>query len=516
MPDWLKPKSVVRLASPAAFIEESLKRSEGHLSDTGALCVLTGRFTGRAPNDRFLVDTNEIHEKVNWGKVNKPISEETYRKVQAEIARHFRGRDLFATDGWAGADREYGLKIRVLSEKASHGLFAWNMFIRPTRSEAAGFEPDWFVVSAPSLTLDLPGAGLNSDIAVLLNFRKRTVLIAGTGYAGEIKKSIFTALNFLLPERDVFPMHCSCNVGADGSTAVFFGLSGTGKTTLSSDPERSLVGDDEHGWGAEGVFNFEGGCYAKCINLSAEDEPQIWNAIRFGALVENVVLDPVSRSIDFSDDSHTANTRVSYPIHYIPGFVPEGRGGHPRTVIFLTADAFGVLPPVMKLDVDRAQYHFLSGYTSKLAGTEVGVTEPVPTFSECFGAPFMPRFPSEYSRLLAKKIEKHGSSVFLINTGWQGGPFGIGKRISISHTRKIVHMALDGTLDKVSYRHHEIFNVDFPKALPGIPEEVLNPEAAWKNKNAYFQKARELAAHFRENFQRFPKASALAEFGPKA
>jgi len=499
--------------SRAELGEIALKKEEGKLSDTGALVVNTGVYTGRSPNDRFFVDTPSVHDKINWNKGNVPITEEKFNKIFDKVKNHLKNKELFIFDGYACADKEYALNIRFINELASQNLFVQDLFIHPETTN--NFSPQFTVIAVPGLKLNPEIDGVNSEAAILVNIEKRIILIVASQYAGEIKKSIFTTLNYLLPEKNVFPMHCSANVGFDGKSALFFGLSGTGKTTLSADPGRKLIGDDEHGWSDKGIFNFEGGCYAKCINLSKENEPQIWDAIKFGALVENVTFYENSRTLNFDDGSITENTRTGYPLSHIPNTVETGTAVHPETIIFLTADAYGVLPPVAKLSKEQAQYHFISGYTSKLAGTERGIVEPKATFSTCFGAAFMPLPSIRYAELLSEKVQKYNSNVYLINTGWSGGPYGIGKRISIPYTRAIVNAALSGELEKLEYELHPMFNVLVPKACPGVPAEILDPRNTWQDKNAYDEAANKLAEMFIENFKKFKGVDHLVTFGPK-
>lgn len=503
-----------QLAVPR-LVEIALARQEGTLCESGSLVVKTGQYTGRSPNDRFIVDTPTIHDKIDWGKVNMPTSPDVFDRVYNKIKAYLAGKELYVYDGYAGADPKYSLKVRFINELASQNLFVHQLFIRPTAEQLQGFSPEFTVISAPGLKLDPRTDGVNSEAAVILNLEKKIILIAATQYSGEMKKSIFSTLNYMMPERNVFPMHCSANVGKDGRSALFFGLSGTGKTTLSADPERELIGDDEHGWSEAGVFNFEGGCYAKAIRLSKKNEPEIWDAIRFGSLSENVVMDPVTRVLNFDDDSLTENTRVGYPIDFIPNADPKGMAPHPSTIIFLTADAYGVLPPVAKLTKEQAQYHFISGYTSKLAGTERGIVEPQAAFSNCFGAPFMPRPSSVYAKLLTERIEAHSANVYLINTGWQGGPYGVGERISIPHTRAMVTAALNGELEKQEFVLHPIFNVLVPKQCPGVPSELLNPQSSWRSPQEYEQSALKLAKMFIENFKKFTGVEHLVGAGPK-
>lgn len=498
------------------LVEYALKNGEGTLSETGALVVNTGKYTGRSPNDKFTVDSPSVHDKIAWGKVNVPMSEENFEKIYAKMLAYLQNKEIFVFDGFAGADENYRLNIRVVNEYASQNMFIHQLLLRPSEAELQNFEPDFSLIVAPGFKCVPEVDGTNSEAAIIVNFEKKLVLIAGTQYSGEMKKSVFSIMNYELPFKNVFPMHCSANIGKDGDTALFFGLSGTGKTTLSADPERLLIGDDEHGWSDNGIFNFEGGCYAKCINLSKENEPQIWDAIKFGALVENVVMDPETRQFDFDDDSLTENTRVGYPVEYIPNAVIPGVGGHPKTVIFLTADAFGVLPPVAKLDKNMAMYHFVSGYTARLAGTERGITEPQPTFSTCFGSPFLPLDPNVYAQMLGERIDETGANVFLINTGWSGGPYGVGKRMSIKHTRAMVSAALNGSLNNVNYELDPIFNVYVPTECPGVPAEVLNPRNTWADKNAYDETAKKLANYFVENFKKYKNMPEnIVNAGPK-
>jgi len=504
-----------RNLSVPALIEAALARNEGLLSTDGALVVETGEFTGRSPRDRFIVSDPGTDPHIAWGDVNRPFPAERFDALLERAMEHLRLREAFVFEGFAGAHPDYRLPLRVITEFAWHNLFARQLFARPEPHELIGFEPQLTVINVPSLRADPDRDGTRSETFILLNLARRIVLIGGTEYAGEIKKSVFSVLNYLLPDRNVLPMHCSANMGAGGDVALFFGLSGTGKTTLSTDPARILIGDDEHGWADDGVFNFEGGCYAKCINLSAEREPQIYAAIRFGSVLENVVVDPATRLPDYDDGSLTENTRAAYPVEYIPQVAIPGRGGHPRTVVFLTADAFGVLPPVARLNKDQAMYHFLSGYTSKLAGTERGVTEPEATFSTCFGEPFLPRSPLVYARMLGERIERHGARVYLVNTGWTGGPYGVGRRMSLAHTRAMVAAAINGDLEDAAWRIDPVFGFEVPQACPGVPAEVLNPRDTWSDPAAYDDALRRLAQRFRANFDRFPEAPAsVRDAGP--
>ena len=508
--------------SPAQLTEKALERGEGILSDTGALCVMTGAYTGRSPNDRYIVDEPESHDSIDWGKINVPISEEKYLNIRKGIVSYFQKKDAFVFDGYAGADPAHRLSVRVVNDLASENMFIHQLLIRPTAEELASYVPGFTVIAAPGFKCIPERDGVHSEAAIIVSFKNREVIIAGSQYAGEIKKSVFSVMNYFMPEQNVFPMHCSANVDpVTGESALFFGLSGTGKTTLSADPKRKLIGDDEHGWSDEGIFNFEGGCYAKTIKLSKEHEPDIWNAIRFGALVENVVIDPETRTPDYDDGSVTENTRTGYPVTYINNAQIPGVAGHPKTVIFLTADAFGVLPPISKLSKEGAKYQFVSGFTSKLAGTERGINEPTPTFSTCFGAPFLPRPASKYAEMLGEKIDKYGANVYLVNTGWSGGPAsGEGKRMKLPYTRAMITAALNGSLANVEYRHDDTFNVDVPVTCPGLAEEaqkVLNPRDTWTDKAAYDAMAKKLAGMFVENFKKYkdmPKE--IVEAGPKA
>ncbi len=513
----IAPKAVYRNLAPAILVEKALCRGEGKLSSSGALVVTTGKYTGRSPDDRFVVDTPAIHDDIDWGKINVPISAERFENIYNRMTAYLQGREIFIFDGFAGADEKYHLPVRVVNELASQNLFIHQLLVRPTDEQLATFTPGFTIIAAPGFKCSPERDGVHSEAAILVNFEKRMVLIAGSQYAGEIKKSVFSVMNYLLPKKGVFSMHCSANVGADGDSALFFGLSGTGKTTLSADPNRMLIGDDEHGWSDKGVFNIEGGCYAKCINLSHENEPQIWDAIKFGSLVENVIMCDECREFDFEDKSLTENTRVGYPVDYIPNCVIPSVAGHPKTVIFLTADAFGVLPPISKLDKNMAMYHFVSGYTSKLAGTERGIVEPQTTFSTCFGAPFLPLHPSVYAEMLGKRIDEHNANVYLINTGWSGGAYGVGKRMSIKHTRAMVTAALNGTLEKGEFVLDPIFNVQVPTKCPNVPDEVLNPRAVWADKEAYDRQAKDLAARFVKNFTKYSNMPKhIVDAGPKA
>ncbi|HEX5070732.1 MAG TPA: phosphoenolpyruvate carboxykinase [Vicinamibacterales bacterium] len=504
----------------AALYEEAVKRGEGAISADGPIVCSTGKFTGRSPNDKFIVAEPSSDKHVAWGKVNRAIDEASFNGIFARMQAYAAGKELFVQDCYAGADPAYRLPVRIITERAWHSLFARHMFIvERDASKLADHDPQFTVIDLPGFTANPATDKTNSETVILVNFAKRLVLIGGTNYAGEIKKSIFTVMNYLLPLKDVMPMHCSANIGEGGDVALFFGLSGTGKTTLSSDPHRQLIGDDEHGWSANGVFNFEGGCYAKMIRLSAEAEPQIYATTRrFGTVLENVAFDPITRALDLNDDKATENTRGAYPLEFIGNSVPSGQGGHPANVVMLTADAFGVLPPIARLSPEAAMYHFLSGYTAKVAGTERGVTEPKATFSTCFGAPFMVWDPNVYAKLLGERIAQHQSRVWLVNTGWTGGPYGVGSRMKISHTRAMINAALSGALATAPVHRDPIFNLDVPTACLGVPAEVLNPRNTWKDKAAYDQQARKLATMFVENFKAFEATAspAVKAAGPKA
>jgi phosphoenolpyruvate carboxykinase (ATP) len=510
------PGQVYRNLPATQLVEFALERGEGFLAPTGALSVNTGKYTGRSPHDKFVVDSPAVHDEIWWGP-NQPIAVEKFINLYNRLTAYLQNRDIFIFDGFAGADTTYRLPIRVVNEFAWQNMFVQNLFIRPTAEELGNHTAEYTVICAPGFKAIPEIDGTNSEAFVMLNFEQKVIIIGGTHYAGEMKKSIFTVMNYLLPKRGVFPMHCSANTNEAGNVALFFGLSGTGKTTLSADPKRNLIGDDEHGWSNQGVFNFEGGCYAKCIKLSQENEPQIWEAIRFGAVLENVDVDPVNRTVDFDSERLTENTRAAYPLHYIPGAVIPSVGGQPATVVFLTADAFGVLPPIAKLTKEQAMYHFLSGYTSKLAGTERGITSPETTFSTCFGSPFLPLHPRVYADLLGEKIDKYDANVYLINTGWSGGPYGVGKRMSIKHTRAMVNAALEKQLDNVNFYLDPIFNVLVPESCSEVPAEMLNPRNTWADKAAYDKAAKDLAARFVKNFAKFDQVpKTIVEAGPKA
>ena len=501
--------------SPAELVEHSLRRNESKMAANGAIVGYTNR-TGRSPKDKFLVKDEITAEKVAWGAVNVEFTPEKFDALYARVMEHLQGRELFVQDLFCGADAAYRLPVRIVSEYAWHSLFVHQLFVRPTASELKTHHAEFTVICAPGLKADPGRDGVNSEVFIVVNFARRTVLIGGTEYAGEMKKSIFGIMNFLLPARNVFPMHCSANVGRDGVSALFFGLSGTGKTTLSTDPSRDLVGDDEHGWSADGVFNFEGGCYAKCIKLSRKNEPQIYDAIRFGCVLENVVLNPDTRIPDYNDDSKTENSRAAYPMNFIENAVIPGVAGHPKNVVFLTADAFGVLPPIARLTPEQAMYHFLSGYTAKVAGTEAGVKEPAATFSTCFGAPFMPLPPKVYAEMLGRRLREHNAQCWLVNTGWQGGGYGVGKRMEIPFTRAMVDAAVEGELIKGEFETEPTFGFSIPKACPGVPSHIFNPRNAWRDKSAYDKAAEDLRNRFAKNFENFDAPPDVKAAGPKA
>jgi len=477
----------------------------------------TGARTGRSPKDKFTVDDELTHGQVHWGKVNQPIAPEKFDALLERVLAHLGQREIFVQDLFCGADPVYRMPIRIVTEFAWQALFAHQLFIRPTPDELKSHAPQFTVIAAPGFHAVPERDGTKSDVFILVDFSRRIVLIGGTQYAGEIKKSIFGVMNFLVPQRDVLPMHCSANVGADGVTALFFGLSGTGKTTLSADPARRLIGDDEHGWSSAGIFNFEGGCYAKCADLSEEKEPQIFHAIRFGVVLENVAIDPATREPDYANLQVTENTRAAYPVDFIERSIVHGVGEHPRNVFFLTADAFGVLPPIARLTPEQAMYHFLSGYTAKLSGTEAGLgREPVPEFSSCFGAPFLPLAPQVYAEMLGRRLKQHQATPWLINTGWSGGKFGVGSRMSIKHSRALVSAALSGALNQAEFVTEPAFGLQIPLSCPGVPPEVLNPRNVWSDKEAYDRQAAELAARFAENFQKFGASEGIRSAGPPA
>ena len=516
----LAPKGEVHwnLVAPA-LIQDAIRRGEGQLADMGPFCSVTAPHTGRSPNDKFLVKEPASENDVDWGKVNQPFTDAQFETLRADIVEYLNGRDeLFVQDLYCGADPKYRLSVRYVSPNAWQMAFVRNMFIRPEPTELPTFDPNFTVLHAPDFEADPSKHGTRTSTAIVLNLAKRMILIAGTKYAGELKKSMFTVMNYYMPKQGVLSMHCSANIGKDGDTALFFGLSGTGKTTLSADPHRSLIGDDEHAWSPTGTFNYEGGCYAKVINLSPEGEPDIYRTTQmFGTILENVVLDPLTRKVKFEDQSITENTRASYPLHYIPNYVKSGRGGHPKNIVFLTADAFGVLPPVAKLTRDQAMYYFLSGYTAKVAGTERGVKEPQATFSSCFGAVFLVWHPTKYAEMLGKLIDEHKSDVWLVNTGWTGGAFGVGRRMKLSHTRAMVNSLLRGDLQSAALETDPIFGLRVPKHIADVPDDVLNPRNTWSDKNAYDEQAKKLASMFKENFTKFEKSvpTSVKDAGPK-
>ena len=508
-------------ASPAVLVEEALARREAQFSSTGSVVVNTGRYTGRSPKDRFIVDTPDVHDRIAWGPVNMPFTIEGYEAVKKTVIDYLTERDLFVVRAYAGASRAHARKFCVVCEKAAQALFVHQLLVRPTAEEMATYgDPDFVVLAAPDLKLDPEVYGTHSEAVVLINFAERMILVAGSAYAGEIKKSIFSVMNYLLPTEDgVLPMHSSCNADPEtGETCVFFGLSGTGKTTLSADPNRMLVGDDEHGWADEGVFNMEGGCYAKAINITRETEPLIFDAIKFGSYTENVIIDPETRTADYFDGSLTENTRTAYPVEYIPNAELTGCGAIPSVVIFLTADAFGVLPPISRLDKNAAMYHFISGFTSKVAGTERGIKEPTPTFSTLFGEPFMPLDPLEYTRMFGERMEKYHTRVYLINTGWSGGAYGTGQRMKLKYTRAMVTAALSGEIEESEFIRDEVFNVDVPKTCPGVPSSLLIPRNTWRDKDEFDMAANNLARMFAKNCEeKYPDmTSEVRNAGPKA
>ena len=496
--------------SDAALYEEAVRRDEGVLAAHGPLACRTGHHTGRSPNDKFVVREPSSEAHIAWGKVNQPMDQAHWDVLHRDFLDSLRGRELFVLDAFAGADPRFRLPIRIITEYAWHSLFCRNLFIVDPATTTP-HEPQFTVIDSPSFRADPKRHATRSDVVIALNFAKKLVLVGATSYAGEMKKSIFSVLNYTLPMQGVLSMHCSANVGPSDDVALFFGLSGTGKTTLSSDPERRLIGDDEHGWSDQGIFNFEGGCYAKTIKLSKDAEPQIYATTRrFGTVLENVVVDPETRALDLDDGRFTENTRAAYPIEFIDNAVPSGLGSHPQNVVMLTADAFGVLPPISRLTPEGAMYHFLSGYTAKVAGTEKGVTDPKATFSTCFGAPFLPLPPSHYARMLGEKIARHGSRVWLVNTGWTGGAHGTGTRMKIGHTRAMIRAALSGALDNVKYERDPVFNLDVPTSCPEVPNEVLQPRNTWANPADYDEQAKKLAKMFVENFSAFEDSASAA------
>jgi phosphoenolpyruvate carboxykinase (ATP) len=504
--------------SPEELQRITVEKGMGKETNNGTLAINTGKFTGRSPQDRFLVKDDYTKDNVWWGKTNKPISPENFDFLQSEIEEYLSGKEIYVRDGYVCADPKYRMNVRTITEYPWSNMFIYNMFLRPEASELENFEEEWLVLCAPGYEARNPSEhGLRQENFSILNFTKKVALVGGSAYTGEMKKGIFSALNMILPlDKNVLPMHCSANVGEDGDTAIFFGLSGTGKTTLSADPDRKLIGDDEHGWTAENtIFNFEGGCYAKVIDLTEEKEPDIYRAIKPGAILENVVFNE-NGDVDYKDSSITQNTRVSYPIYHIDNIQEPSYAGNPTNIFFLTCDAFGVLPPVAKLTPGQAAYHFISGYTAKVAGTEAGITEPVPSFSACFGEPFMPLHPTKYAEMLSQKMQEAGVNVWLINTGWSGGPFGVGSRIKLKYTRAMITAILNGELDNVDYEQHPIFGLFMPKTCPNVPEEILDPMNTWLQKGAYVSKSIQLAHSFHLNFEKFASEASqqIIEGGP--
>ncbi|PTF93897.1 phosphoenolpyruvate carboxykinase (ATP) [Staphylococcus chromogenes] len=509
-----KPSSHFQLTTTELY-NKILKREEAELTELGAINAKTGEYTGRSPKDKYIVDNPQVKDDIDWGPINQPISEEKFLNLYYQVIEYLdQKEEVFVFNGYAGSDKDSQLDLTVVNEFAWHNLFAQNLFIKPSsKEEASNIKADFTIISAPTFKANPEKDGTRSETFVIISFKHKTVLIGGTEYAGEMKKSIFSVMNYLLPEQDIMSMHCSANVGHKGDVALFFGLSGTGKTTLSADPNRKLIGDDEHGWNENGVFNIEGGCYAKAIHLSEEKEPQIFNAIRYGTVLENCVVD-AHGYVDFDDNKLTENTRAAYPIHHIDNIVVPSKASHPNTIIFLTADAFGVLPPISKLSKDQAMYHFLSGFTSKLAGTERGITEPQPSFSTCFGAPFLPLNAKVYADLLGRLIDKHDVDVYLVNTGWTGGKYGEGNRIELRHTRKMVNDAISGKLKNSEFEEDHIFGLSIPKTVEDVPTTILQPINAWTNKEAYDKQARDLVARFKDNFKKFgPETEHLEKSG---
>ncbi len=511
-----KTDSTLWNLNPSQLYEQAILNKEAVLTDKMALRVLTGKYTGRSPEDRFIVDEPSTNGKIDWNEINQPVSPEVFINLHSKMVNYLDGKKLYVKDLYCGADPNYQLNVRVVSEVAYHALFSHNMFINPTDEELKNHKPGFTVLAAPNFKADPEKDGTRTSTFILCNLEKNIILIGGTLYSGEVKKGIFSVMNYLLPQKNIMPMHCSANMDQNRKTAIYFGLSGTGKTTISADSDKILIGDDEHGWSENGIFNFEGGCYAKTIHLSPENEAEIYQTTQMpGTILENVVLDK-NRQPDFDDDSLTQNTRCAYPISYIPNASEKGIGGHPENIIFLTADAFGVLPPISKLTPDQAMYHFISGYTAKIAGTERGVNEPQATFSACFGSPFMPLHPTVYAELLAEKIRKHNSRVWLVNTGWTGGMHGIGKRMDLPHTRRMLSEAIDGNLDEVSYYTEPVFGLRIPENIEGVPKKILRPRNTWQDKEAYDRKAAQLAKMFQQNFERFSKKASkeLLAAGP--
>jgi phosphoenolpyruvate carboxykinase (ATP) len=500
----------------AQLIECAIQRREGLLASGGALVVRTGDHTGRSPKDKFVVRDENTEKTVAWGPVNQPFTPEQFDRLYGKLLAYLQARDLYVQDCFAGADPQYRMPIRVISERAWHNLFARQLFVRADPARTDQHVPEFTLIDAPGFRANPAEDGTNSFVFIIVNFTRKLIIIGGSSYAGEMKKSIFSVLNYRLPEASVLPMHCSANIGPSGDCALFFGLSGTGKTTLSADPERRLIGDDEHGWGPAGVFNFEGGCYAKTIRLSRATEPQIWDAIRFGTVLENVAVDTELRLLDYNDAVHTENTRAAYPVTFIENAVVPGIGPHPKNIVFLTADAFGVMPPIARLTPAQAMYHFLSGYTAKVAGTEKGVKEPEATFSSCFGAPFLPRNPSVYAEMLGRMMEEHKADCWLVNTGWSGGPFGVGKRMSLPATRAMVSAALHGKLKDVEFRTDPTFGIAVPTSCPGVEAKLLDPKSTWADAEAYDRAAADLAGRFRKNFEKFSVSAEIKAAEPAA
>lgn len=495
--------------TPAELVEEAITRGEGTLVDSGALAADTGEFTGRSPKDRFIVCDDVTENAVWWGDVNIKFDSDKFDLLYHRVCAYLSGKEVFVRDSYACADPAYRTNIRVVTEQAYHNIFANNLFLRPTKEEILNFDPEWTIINAPGFKADPKIDGTRQHNFAILNFTKKIILIGGTGYTGEIKKGIFGVLNFVLPHnKNVLSMHCSANIGKDGDTAIFFGLSGTGKTTLSADPNRGLIGDDEHGWADHSVFNLEGGCYAKCVDLSKEKEPEIWDAIKFGALLENIVCHDGTSTVDFTNISKTENTRVAYPINHIQNAVEPSIAGTPKNIFFLTCDAYGVLPPISKLDAGQAMYHFISGYTAKVAGTEAGVTEPQTTFSACFGKVFLPLHPAKYAEMLGKKMKENKVNVWLVNTGWSGGAYGVGSRMKLSYTRAMITAALNGELDSITYEKHPVFGLDMPTTCPNVPVEILNPRNTWTDKVLYDNQANDLAGKFVKNFEQYAEGAS--------
>ncbi|ABK76973.1 phosphoenolpyruvate carboxykinase (ATP) [Cenarchaeum symbiosum A] len=511
------PGRAHRNLEPQELIRIAVEKGDGVVTSTGSLSVRTGKYTGRSPGDRYIVYDGTTRDTVDWGKVNHKFDPGRFAEIFERMKGFVKGKELYVFDGFVGADPENRIAVRVINDHAWQSLFARQLFIRPSPEELEAHKPEFTILCVNDFEAVPERDGTNSNVFIVIDLTRKTVLIGGTRYAGEIKKSMFSVMNYVLPAKGVLPMHCSANIGRGGDTALFFGLSGTGKTTLSADPDRMLIGDDEHGWSEKGSFNFEGGCYAKCINLSEEAEPQIWNAVKSGAVLENVVVDGETSRPNFDDGSLTENTRAAYPLEYIPGAVIPSMGTNPKVVVFLTADAMGVLPPVSRLTKEGAMYHFMSGYTSKLTGTERGIKEPQAVFSECFAAPFMPRPAAVYARMLGEKIGKHDAAVYLINTGWSGGPYGVGRRIKIKYSRAMVTAVLTGALSGVEYRHDGLFNLDVPVECPGVPQGILDPRRQWEDGEAYDAAARDLARMFAENFEKFKETpDEIQRAGPSA